>query len=174
MLSVQFSRSVVSDSLWPHVLQHARLPCPSPTPGACSNSCPSSQWCHPTISSSIVPLSSCLQSYTCSKPLLNPEEGKTALGQTQKILSKILNPVASSTGMMHFCYLHITPFGCRPWLPLSSWKIARGTQSSYWRVPKCKIVPYSLQGPLWVLIASFKKHIYVGKISRSLALRWRK
>ena len=44
----QFSRSVVSDSLWPHGLQHARLPCPSPTPEACSNSCPLSQWCHPT------------------------------------------------------------------------------------------------------------------------------
>ena len=49
--SVQFSRSVVSDSLRPHGLQHARLPCPSPTPGACSNSCSLSQWCHPTISS---------------------------------------------------------------------------------------------------------------------------
>ena len=52
---IQFSHSVVSDSLWPHGLQHTRLPCPSPTPGACSNSCPSSQWCHPTISSSVVP-----------------------------------------------------------------------------------------------------------------------
>ena len=50
--------SVVSDSLWPHGLQHATLPCPSPTPGACSNSCPSSWWCHPTISSSIIPFSS--------------------------------------------------------------------------------------------------------------------
>ena len=54
--SVQFSRSVVSDSLWPHGLQHTRLPSPSPTPRACSNSCPSSQWCHPTISSSVTPL----------------------------------------------------------------------------------------------------------------------
>ena len=51
----------MSDSLWPHGLQHARLPCPSPTPGACSNSCPSSQWCHPTISSSGVPFLSSLQ-----------------------------------------------------------------------------------------------------------------
>ena len=54
--SVQFSRSVVSDSLQPHGLQHARPPCPSPTPRACSNSCPSSWWCHPTISSSCCPL----------------------------------------------------------------------------------------------------------------------
>ena len=49
--SVQFSHSVVSDSLWPHGLQHTKLPCPSPTPGACSNSCPLHWWCHPTISS---------------------------------------------------------------------------------------------------------------------------
>ena len=64
--TVLFSQSVVSDSLWPQGLQYARLPCPSPTPGASSNSCPSSQWCHPTISSSVVPFSSCLQSFPAS------------------------------------------------------------------------------------------------------------
>ena len=63
----QFSRSVMSNSLQPHGLQHARLPCPSPTTGACSNSCPSSRWCHPTISSSAVPFSSCPQSFPASK-----------------------------------------------------------------------------------------------------------
>ena len=56
----------MSDSLLPHEQQHARLPCPSPTPGACSNSCPSSRWCHPTISSSVVTFSSCLQSCPAS------------------------------------------------------------------------------------------------------------
>ena len=61
--SVQFSRLVVSNSLWPHGLQHVRLPCSSSTPGVCSNSCPSSQRCHPTISSSVVPFSTCLQSF---------------------------------------------------------------------------------------------------------------
>ena len=55
--SVQFNRSVVSNSLRPHGLQHARLPCPSLSPGACLNSCPLSQWCHPTISSSVIPFS---------------------------------------------------------------------------------------------------------------------
>ena len=60
--SVQFSRSVVSDSLRPHESQHARPPCPSPTPEVHSNSCPSSQWCHPAISSSVFPFSSCPQS----------------------------------------------------------------------------------------------------------------
>ena len=64
--SVQFSCSVVSNSLRPHGLQHARLSCPSPTPGACSNSWPSSWWCHPTISSSLVPFSSCHQSFLAS------------------------------------------------------------------------------------------------------------
>ena len=59
--SVQFSCSVVSDSLRPHELQHARPPCPSPTPGVYPNSCPSSWWCHPAISSSVVPFSSCPQ-----------------------------------------------------------------------------------------------------------------
>ena len=65
--SVQFSRSVMSDSLWPHEPQHARPPCPSPTPGVHPNSCPSSQWCHPTISSSVVPFSSCPQSFPASE-----------------------------------------------------------------------------------------------------------
>ena len=59
----QFSHSVMSDSLWPHGLQHARLPCASPTPGSYSNPCPLSQRCHPTISSSVVPFSSCLLSF---------------------------------------------------------------------------------------------------------------
>ena len=64
--SVQFSCSVVSKSLWPHGPQHARPPCPSPTPGVYPNSCPLSQWCHPTISSSVIPFFSCLQSFPAS------------------------------------------------------------------------------------------------------------
>ena len=64
--SVQFSRSVVSDSLWPHELQHARPPCPSPSPGVHSNSRPSSWWCHAAISSSIIPFSSCFQTFPAS------------------------------------------------------------------------------------------------------------
>ena len=64
--SVQFNHSVMFDSLRPHGLQHTRLPCPSPTPGACSNSCPLSRWCHPTISSSVILFSSCHQSFPAS------------------------------------------------------------------------------------------------------------
>ena len=65
-LSVQFSCSVMSSSFQPHGLQHSRPPCPSPGPGAYSNSCPSNRWCHPTISSSVVPFSSCLPSFPAS------------------------------------------------------------------------------------------------------------
>ena len=76
---LQFSHSVVSDSLWPQALQHARPPCPSATSGACSHSCPLSWWCHPTISSLVIPFS-CLQSFPASasfpvagrKPILTP------------------------------------------------------------------------------------------------------
>ena len=64
--SVQFSHSVMSNSLRPHESQHARLPCPSPMPGAYSNSCPLSWWCHPTISFSVMPLSSYIQSFPAS------------------------------------------------------------------------------------------------------------
>ena len=63
---IQFSHSVMSNSLRPHGLQHTRLPCPPPTPRASSNSCPLSWWCHPTISSSVIPFSSHLQSFPAS------------------------------------------------------------------------------------------------------------
>ena len=62
-VSIQFSCSVVSDSLWPHELRHASPPCPSPTSGVYPNPCPSSRWCHPTITSSVTPFSSCPQSF---------------------------------------------------------------------------------------------------------------
>ena len=73
LLLLLFRHSVVSDSLWPHGLQHPRLPCPSLSPSVCSNLCPSSQWCHPTISSSVVPISSCPQSF--------PESGSFPMSQ---------------------------------------------------------------------------------------------
>ena len=69
----QFSHSVVSDSSQPHGLQHTKLPCPSPISRAYPNSCPSSRWCHPTISSSVIPFSSCLQSF--------PESGSFQMSQ---------------------------------------------------------------------------------------------
>ena len=66
MVYLLFSHKVISNSLWPPGLQHVKLPCPSPSPRVCSNSCPLSQWCHPTIWSSVVPFSSCLQSSPAS------------------------------------------------------------------------------------------------------------
>ena len=66
IITIQFSHSVVSNSLWPHELQHTRPPCPSPTPGAYPNSCPMNRWCHPTILSSVIPFSSCTQSFPAS------------------------------------------------------------------------------------------------------------
>ena len=77
---LQFSRSVVSNSLRPHELQHARPPCPSPTPQVHSDSCPSSQWCHPAISSSVIPFSSCLRSLPASESFSNGQStGVSAL-----------------------------------------------------------------------------------------------
>ena len=80
--SVQFRHSVVSGSLWPHGLQHSRLPCPSPTPGAYSNSCSSSQWCHPTISSSVISFSFCLQSFPASGKTFPLSQFFTSGGQS--------------------------------------------------------------------------------------------
>ena len=73
-ISFQFSRSVMSNSLWPHESQHARTPCPSPTPGVQSDSCPLSRWCHPAISSSVIPFSSCPQFLPASEsfPMSQP------------------------------------------------------------------------------------------------------
>ena len=93
--SVQFSRSVMSNSLQPHGLQHTRLPCPSPTPGACSNSCALSQWCHPTISSSVFPFSSCLQSFLAS--------GAFPKSQLEKV-AKVLEPASGGQSIWSFSF----------------------------------------------------------------------
>ena len=88
---VLFSHSVVSNSSWPHGLQHARLPCSSPSPGACSNSCHSSQWCHPTISSSVAPFSCCLQSFPASGSFLMSQlftSGDQSIGVSTSVLPK--------------------------------------------------------------------------------------
>ena len=81
-LLLLFSCSVMSNSLWPHGLKHARPPCPLPSPRACSNSCSLSQWCHPTISSSVVPFSTCLQSFPASESFLMSQ----LLHQVAKVL----------------------------------------------------------------------------------------
>ena len=95
----QFSSSVVSDSLWSHGLQHARLPCP--TPGACSNSRPSSQWCHPTVSSSVVPFSSCLQSFPASGSFLMSQSFASG-GQSIGSFSFSISPSNEYSGQISF------------------------------------------------------------------------
>ena len=99
-LSVHFSRSVMSDSLWPHGLQHARLPCSSPALGAYSNSCLLSQWCHPTISSSVVPFSSRLQSFPASGSF--PMSQFFATGGQSIVIWFSMSPSSEYSGLISF------------------------------------------------------------------------
>ena len=99
--SVQFSHSVMSDSLWPHEPQHARPPCPSPTPRVHPNPCPSSQWCHPTLSSSVIPFSSCPQSF--------PASGSFQMSQLYTSGGQSIGVSASTSG---------PPMNTQDWFPL--------------------------------------------------------
>ena len=109
--SVQFSRSVVSHALRPHGLQHVRLPCPSPTPGAWSNSCPLSWWCHPTISSSVIPFSSCLQSFPVSGSFLMSQLFTSGNQSTR---------ASASTSVLPMNIQDWFPLGLTGWIPLQS------------------------------------------------------
>ena len=114
--SVQFSCWVVSDSLWPHGLQHARPPCPSPTPGVYSNSCPLSRWCHPTISSSVVLFSSCLQSFPASRSFQMSQlftSGGQSIG------------VTASTSVLPMNIQDWFPLGWTGWISLQSKGLSR-------------------------------------------------
>ena len=104
----------MSNSLRPHGLQHTRLPCPSATPGACSNSCPSSRWCHPTISSSVVPFSSCLQSFpTSGKWVSSWSSGGQNIG------------VSASTSVLPMNTQDWSPLGWTGWISLQSKGLSR-------------------------------------------------
>ena len=98
--SVQFSCSVVSNYLRPHESQHARLPCPSPTPRVHPNSCPSSRWCHPAISSSVVPFSSCPQSLPASESF--PMSQLFTWGGQSIGVSALASVLPMSTGLISF------------------------------------------------------------------------
>ena len=112
--SVQFSCSVMSDSLWPHGLQHARPPCLSPAPGAYPNSCPLSRWCHPTISSFVVPCSSCLQSF--------PASGSFQMSQLFASGGQSIGVSASTS---------VLPMNTQDWSPLG-WTVVIDLQSHVW------------------------------------------
>ena len=101
MPSVQFSSSVVSDSLRPHGMHHARAPCPSPAPRVYSNSCPLSWWCHPIISSSVIPFSSCLQSFSASGSFQMSQLFASG-GQTIKSFNFNISPSNEHPGLISF------------------------------------------------------------------------
>ena len=113
--SVQFSRSVASDSLQPHGLQHARPPCPS-TPRVHPNPCPSSQWCHSTISSSVVPFSSCLQSFPASGSF---QMSQFFISGGQRI------EVSASTSVLPMNIQDWSPSGWTGWISLQSKGLSR-------------------------------------------------
>ena len=115
-VSVQFSHLLIADSLWPYGLQQTRLPCPSPTPRACSNSCPSNWWCHPTILSSVVPFSSCLQSFPASGSFLMSQlfaSGGQSIG------------VSASTSILPMNTQDWSPLGWTGWITLQSKGLSR-------------------------------------------------
>ena len=111
--SVQFSPAVVSDSLRPHGLQHGGSPCPSPTPRVYSNSCPLSQWCHPTISSSVFPFSSCLPSF--------PASGSFSMSQLFASGAQSIRVSALAS---------VLPINIKDWFPLQSPCSPRDSQES--------------------------------------------
>ena len=114
--SVQFSHSVVSDSLWLHELQHTRPPCPSPIPRVYPNSCPLSQWCHPTISSSVVPFSSCLQSF--------PASGSSQMSQLFTSGGQRIG-VSASTSVLPVNTQDWFPLGWTGWISFQSKGLSR-------------------------------------------------
>ena len=116
IFSVQFSCSVVSDTLWPHGLQHARPPCPSPTPRVYSNLCPLSWWCHPTISSSVVPLFSRLQSF--------PASGTFHMSQVFASGGQSIG-VSASTSVLPMNIQDWFPWGWTGWISLESTGLSR-------------------------------------------------
>ena len=114
--SDQFSRSVVSDSLQPQESQHARPPCPSPTPGVYPNSCPLSQWCHPIILSSVVPFSSCPQSF--------PASGSFQMSQLFALGGQSIG-VSASTSDLPMNTQDWSPLGWTGWISLQSKGLSR-------------------------------------------------
>ena len=114
--SVQFSHSVVSNSLWPNESQHARPPCPSQSPGVHSNSCPSSRWCHPGISSSVIPFSSCPQSF--------PASGSFPMSQLLAWGGESIG-VSASASVLPMNTQDWSPLGWTGWIPLQSKGLSR-------------------------------------------------
>ena len=114
--SVQFSHSAVSDCSWPHESQHTRPPCPSPAPGIHPNSCPSNQWCHPAISSSAVPFSSCFQSFPASESF---QMSQLFASRGQSV------GVSASTSVLPMYTQDRSPLGWTGWISLQPMGISK-------------------------------------------------
>ena len=134
--SVQFSHSVMSNSLRPHELQHARPPCPSPTPGVYLNSCPLSRWCHPAISSSVIPFSSCPQSL--------PASGSFPMSQLFAWCGQSIG-VSASASVLPMNIQDWSPLGWTGWISLQS----KGLSSVFSNTTVQKHQFLSTQPVLW-------------------------
>ena len=143
----QFSCSFVSNSSQPHGLQHASLPCPSPTPRAYSNSCPSSRWCHPTISSSVIPFSFCLQSF--------PASGSFPMSQFFTKCGQSIRVSASASVLP----MHIKdwfPLGWTGWISLQS----KGLSGVFFNSSKASV----LWPPVFFIVQHSHPYMTTGKI----------
>ena len=149
MSSVHFSHSVVPNSLWPHGLQHTRLPCPSPNPRVYSNSCPSSRWCHPTISSSAIPFSSHLRSF--------PASGSFPMSQFFTSGGQRIGVSASASVLpvnIHYWF----PLGWNCWISLQSKGLSRIFSNNTVQkhiVPQYFFFFYFPNGILWLAFCIF-------------------
>ena len=134
----------MSDSLWPHGLQHARLPSPSPTPRACSNSHPLSRWCHPTISSSVIPFSSCLLSFPASGSFL---------------MSQLFTSCSQSTGAS--ASAPVLPMNIQDWFPLGlSGLISLQSKG----LPLVPITLFSMSGSLFLFCKCVHLHYLLDSV----------
>ena len=143
-----FSCLTVSNSLWPHGLKYARIPCLSPSPRACSNSCPLSQWCHPTISSSVIPVSSCLQSFPASESF-QMSQFFTSGGQSIG--------VSASASVLPMNTQDWSPLGWTGWVSLQSKGLSRVFSNT--TVQKHLFVGTQLYSPTVTSIHDYWKNI---------------
>ena len=147
-ISVQFSRSVMSDSLRPHGLQHARPPCPSPTPRVYSDSSPSSQWCHPTISSFVIPFPSCLQSFPASGSFQMSQfiaSGDWSIG------------ISASASVLPMNIQDWFPLGLTGWISLQSKGLSRVFPTSQFKSINSSVLSL-LYGPTLTSLYDYRKN----------------
>ena len=137
-----FTASVVSDSLRSHGLQHARLPCPSPSPGLCSNSCTLSQWCHPIILTSVAPFSSCPQSF--------PASGSFPTSQLFASGSQSIG-ASGSASILPMNIRDWFPLGLTGLIPLQSKGLSRDFSSTIWKHPHFYKWPTLISFNGWVI-----------------------